>query len=79
MNLITLNEDGSPRDQVRPSSLNPLGAHCQAAAYLHEYLASARKFRGSLKLAADNGKMMAVVALQQSQGLYTAIPIVPVQ
>jgi hypothetical protein len=74
--LTTLKEDGTPADEFQPPALNPLAAHAQVAAYLHQFLDSALKFRGLLKLAADGGQRFVVVALQQSHGLFTAIPVI---
>jgi hypothetical protein len=75
--LATVDTAGALRDQLQPQGLTPLAAHGQVAAYLHQYLSSTRKFRGSLKLMADGGSKFVVVALQQSKGLFTAIPVIP--
>ncbi len=73
--LVVSDSGGTELYLVRPPPLNPLAAHGQVAAYLHEYLASARTLRGSMRLTADAGKRFVVVALQQSRGLFTAIPV----
>jgi hypothetical protein len=75
--LATLDAEGALRDQLQPPGLTPLAAHGQVASYLHQYLSSTRKFRGSLKLTADGGSKFVVVALQQSKSLFTAIPVIP--
>jgi hypothetical protein len=77
ISLTILEADGSRRSEVRPPGLNPLAAFGQAAAFLHQYADSTLTFRGSVRIAADNGRQFVAVALQQAQGLYTAIPVIP--
>jgi len=52
-----------------------LSGRLQFAKFLHEVLPSRKNLRGSLVLAADGGGRFAAVALVQSGGLLTAIPV----
>jgi len=74
--IVTLSESGVVVDDIAPSELNPLGPQKQVARFLHEYLPTRSKFRGSMVLIALGGKKCAVVALVQNHDLMTAIPVI---
>jgi hypothetical protein len=74
--LVTVDESGTVMDTLSPKELNPLGPQEQVATFLHQYLSSRLKFRGSMVLIAEDGKNFAVTALIQNQGLFTAIPVI---
>ncbi len=48
----------------------------QVARFLHQYLPSRSKFRGSMVLWETTGQTFAIVALVLNQGEYTAIPVI---
>jgi len=73
--LTLRGEDGRTALELSPAALNPLAPGCQVATFLHQLHDSARKFRGTLLLASDRGAFI-VVALIQSRGQLTAIPVV---
>ncbi|HYK87590.1 MAG TPA: hypothetical protein VE398_02395 [Acidobacteriota bacterium] len=73
--LEVIDTSGTGGLQVRPAALNPLPAYGQTAAFLHEFLDSTLNFRGTVRIAADNGKQFVAVALQEVHGMYTAIPV----
>jgi len=75
--LLTVNEDGSISDILTPPELNPLGAGNQIAKFLHQFLASGSRFKGSVVLLAEGGKGFVVVALIQERGLLTVTPSIP--
>ena len=60
-----------------PVDLNPLPPQRQASKFLHEYLPSRLKFKGSLVLVASGGKKFGVVGLVLNQGLLTVVPVIP--
>ncbi len=77
LTLTTLTEDGKVADTIRPIDLNPLGPQKQVARFLHQYLPARLRFRGSLMVSGQPGEQFAIVALQQNQGLFTAVPVIP--
>ena len=76
LQLATFDVDGTPQSQVRPPLLNPLPANGQVARFLHQDLASALNFRGSMRITADGGNPFVIVALMQAHGLFTAVPVI---
>jgi hypothetical protein len=72
-----LDENGGITDVLNPPELNPLGPLRQTAKFLHEYVQTKLRFRGSMVLVGQGGKTFAVVALVQAQGLITVIPVIP--
>ncbi len=77
LTLYVLDENGGITDVLSPPELNPLGPLKQVAKFLHEYVPTKLRFKGSMVLVGQNGKTFAVVALVQAQGLVTVIPVVP--
>ncbi len=75
--LYVLDENGGITDVLSPPEFNPLGPLKQAAKFLHEYVPTKLRFKGSMVLVGENGKTFAVVALVQVQGLVTVIPVIP--
>ena len=75
--LYVLDENGGITDALSPPELNPLGPLKQAAKFLHEYVPTRLRFKGSMVLVGQNGKTFAVVALVQTQGLVTVVPAIP--
>jgi hypothetical protein len=72
---VLINPDGSIARTLTPITLTP-GSHI--AGFLWQALGDSNmKFRGSVVLIADPGKLFSVVALMMNQGLYTAIPVIP--
>ncbi len=76
VSLSTFDERGQPMDTFAPADLNPLGSQMQVARFLHQYLPSRSKFRGSMVLWETTGQTFATVALVLNQGQYTAIPVI---
>lgn len=74
--LITLDQNGNVADYVLPSQLNPLRPYQHVAVFLHQ-LVPRPTFRGTLILYVTNGKQLAMTALVQEQGVFSAIPVVP--
>ena len=74
--LMLRDESGAQRYDLAPASLNPLPPGGQVATFVHQLLDGARKFRGTMSLSTDSGGTFAVVALVQSRGQITAIPVV---
>jgi hypothetical protein len=72
-----LDENGGITDVLSPPELNPLGPLHQVAKFLHEYVPTKLRFKGSMVLVAQGGKGFAVVALIQAQSLVTVIPVIP--
>jgi len=72
-----LDENGGITDVLSPPELNPLGPLKQVAKFLHEYVPTKLRFKGSMVLVGQSGKTFAVVALVQTQGLVTVIPVIP--
>ena len=75
--IYLLDESGNVVDSITPTELYPLGPRKQIARFLHEYLGTRLKFRGSMVIVALNASKMTVVALVQNKGLLTAIPVIP--
>jgi uncharacterized repeat protein (TIGR01451 family) len=75
--LYVLDENGGITDVLSPPELNPLGPLKQVAKFLHEYVPTKLRFKGSMVLVGQGGKTFAVVALVQVQGLITVIPVIP--
>ena len=75
--LYVLDENGGITDVLSPPELNPLGPLKQTSKFLHEYVSTKLKFKGSMVLVGQSGKTFAVVALVQTQGLVTVIPVIP--
>ena len=75
--LYVLDENGGITDVLSPPELNPLGPLKQTAKFLHEYVPTKLRFKGSMVLVGQSGKTFAVVALVQTQGLITVIPVIP--
>ena len=75
--LYVLDENGGITDVLSPPELNPLGPLKQTAKFLHEYVPTKLRFKGSMVLVGQGGKTFAVVALVQTQGLITVIPVIP--
>jgi hypothetical protein len=74
--LYVLDENGAVADVLSPPELNPLGPLRQVARFLHEYLPTRLRFKGSMVLVGQGGKSFAAVALVQGQGLVTVIPVI---
>jgi hypothetical protein len=74
--LYVLDENGGITDALSPPELNPLGPLKQVARFMHEYVPTKLRFRGSMVLVGQGGKTFAVVALVQAQGLVTVIPVI---
>jgi hypothetical protein len=74
--LYLLDENGGITDALSPPELNPLGPLKQVAKFLHEYVPTKLRFRGSMVLVGQGGKTFAVVALVQAQSLVTVIPVI---
>ncbi len=75
--IVVVDKDGTIAGTLTPPELNPLRPHTQVAKYLDQYDTSKKDFHGSIVLIAQDGKQFAVMAMGQSQGLYTAIPVIP--
>ncbi len=75
--LVVLDENGLITDTLSPPELNPLRPLHQVARFLHEYLPSRLRFKGSMVLVGQGGKTFAVVALTQYQTQLTAVPVIP--
>jgi uncharacterized repeat protein (TIGR01451 family) len=75
--LYVLDENGGITDVLSTPELNPLGPLRQVAKFLHEYVPTKLRFKGSMVLVGQGGKTFAVVALVQNQGLVTVIPVIP--
>jgi uncharacterized repeat protein (TIGR01451 family) len=75
--LYVLDENGAITDVLNPPELNPLGPLRQTAKFLHEYVPTKLRFKGSMVLVGLGGKTFAVVALVQAQGLITVMPVIP--
>jgi uncharacterized repeat protein (TIGR01451 family) len=75
--LVVLNENGSITETLSPPELNPLRPLHQVARFLHEYLPSRQRFKGSMVLVGQGGRRFAVVALTQYQSQLTAVPVIP--
>lgn len=74
--LITLYQNGNVADNVLPPQLNPLGPNQQVAVFLRQ-LVPRPTFKGTLILYVTNGRQVAMTALVQEQGVFSAIPVVP--
>ncbi len=77
LKLIAVDSAGNVVASVTPPELNPLHSQNQVARYLHEYIQSALKFKGSLVLVSRDLTGFVAVALVQNEGLFTAIPVIP--
>jgi hypothetical protein len=77
LRIHVLDEQGQVVDSISPPELNPLGPRRQVARFLHEYLNTRLKFRGSMAVVATAPGKMAIVALVQAKGLLSAIPVIP--
>jgi uncharacterized repeat protein (TIGR01451 family) len=75
--LWVLDENGMIIELFAPPELNPLGPGAQASRFLHQYLASQPRFRGSMVLVGERGKKFVAVALVQYQTVLTVTPVVP--
>jgi CSLREA domain-containing protein/uncharacterized repeat protein (TIGR01451 family) len=75
--LFVLDENGVITDTLSPPELNPLGPLHQVSRFLHEYLPSRLRFKGSMVLVGQGGKTFSVVALIQYQAQLTAVPVIP--
>jgi len=75
--IYLLDESGNLVDSVTPEELYPLGPRKQVARFLHQYLPTRLKFRGSMVVVALNSSRMSIVALVQNKGLLTAVPVIP--
>jgi hypothetical protein len=75
--LYVLDESGTVTETLDPPELNPLAPFRQVARFLHEYVTARLSFKGSMVLVGQGGKTFAVVALAQSQGLVTVVPVIP--
>jgi hypothetical protein len=75
--IHVLDVDGKIVDTITPQEIYPLGPKKQIARFLHEYLGTRLKFRGSMVLVAEASASMVVVALVQNRGLLSAIPVIP--
>lgn len=75
--IHVLDADGKLLDTITPREIYPLGPRKQVARFLHEYLGTRLKFRGSMVLVAEAPATMVVVALVQNRGLLSAIPVIP--
>src|SRR4030095_8119157 len=63
LTLYVLDENGAITDVLNPPELNPLGPLHQVAKFLHEYVPTKLRFKGSMVLVAQGGKGFSVVAL----------------
>ncbi len=75
--LTVVRQDGSLLGAISPAELNPLGPQRQIARFIHEYLPLTSDFAGSLVLTAQGGKQFVATALNQNQGQFTTIPVIP--
>jgi hypothetical protein len=78
--ITVLRPDGSILKTIDPPLLNPLRPGWHVARFLWEDMNDpALQFRGSMILTEQSGKSFSVVALVLNQGLYTAIPVIPLK
>lgn len=72
--VTVIKQDGTTARSIR---MDPLGSQQQVAKFLHQVMPDLADFRGSMVVSADPGEKFAVVALNESQRLDTAIPVIP--
>ncbi len=71
--------DGSVVEVLSPPELNPLPAGGQVARFLHQYRPAFGSFRGSMTVSSISGEKVVVVALNQIEDQFTAVPVIPLQ